>query len=85
MLCRSYVEAIANLQTSKLKDTGDVDSDSYSEIEEVNGEVEEESTKATEERAEPTPSQSDITCKVCLDREVIAIIQPCCHSNCLTC
>ena len=70
-----YVEAIANLQTSKFKDTGDVDSDSDSEIEEVNGEVEEEST----------PSQSDITCRVCMDREVNAIIQPCCHSICLTC
>ena len=44
-----YVEAIANLQTSKFKDTGDVDSDSDSEIEEVNGEVEEESTQAAEE------------------------------------
>ena len=41
-----YVAAIANLQTSKFKDTGDVDSDSDSEIEEVNGEVEEESTQA---------------------------------------
>lgn len=37
-----YVEAIANLQTSKFKDTGDVDSDSDSEIEDVNGEAEEE-------------------------------------------
>ena len=55
-----YVKAIANLQTKKFKDTGDVDSDSDSEIEEVDGEVEEESTQAAEEQAEPTPSQSDI-------------------------
>ena len=80
-----YVEAIANMQTSKFKDTGDVDSDSDSEIEDVNGEAEEEPTQAAEEQAEPTPSQSDITCRVCMDREVNAIIQPCCHSICLTC
>ena len=80
-----YVEAIANLQTSKFKDTGDVDSDSDSEIEDVNGEAEEEPTQAAEEQAEPTPSQSDITCRVCMDREVNAIIQPCCHSICLPC
>ena len=77
--------AIANLQTSKFKDTGDVDSDSDSEIDDVNGEAEEEPTQAAEEHAEPTPSQSDITCRVCMDREVNAIIQPCCHSICLPC
>ena len=65
-----YVEAITNLQTSKFKDTGDVDSDSDSEIEEVNVEVEEVLTQAAEEQAEPTQSQSDITCRVCMDREV---------------
>ena len=74
-----------SLQTSKFKDTGDVDSDSDSEIEDVNGEAEEEPTQAAEEQAEPTPSQSDITCRVCMDREVNAIIQPCCHSVCLPC
>ena len=52
-----YVEAIANLQTSKFNDTGDVDSDSDSEIEDVNGEAEEEPTQAAEEQAEPTPSR----------------------------
>ena len=56
-LFNELISAIANLQTSKFKDTGDVDSDSDSEIEEVNGEVEEESTQAAEEQAEPTPSQ----------------------------
>ena len=60
-----YVEAIANLQTSKFKDTGDVDSDSDSEIEEVNGEVEEESTQTAEEQAEPTPSQQKKPCHIC--------------------
>ena len=44
-----------------------------------------QTTQAAEEQAEPTPSQSDITCRVCMDREVNAIIQPCCHSVCLPC
>ena len=43
-LTQIIFHSIANLQTSKFKDTGDVDSDSDSEIEEVNGNVEEEST-----------------------------------------
>ena len=62
-----------------------MDSDRDSEIEEVDSEVEEESTQAAEEQAELTPSQYDITFRVCMDREVNAIIQQCCHSICLPC
>ena len=82
-----FVKAIAHLiGKSKVKDGGDVDSDSDSEIEEE--EVSEE-PPATEPQAEnpqiENPQEDANLCKICFAVPIDTIMLPCRHTACYTC
>ena len=81
-----YVKAIAHLQTSKFKDSGDMDSDSDSEVENPET-VDNDEVDAADEEADTAPStnQRDITCQICLENACDAILLPCGHTSCNEC